>query len=145
MINFIKEGNIVWYGCDQDFGKRYSVFAPFFGIDAATLTTPAWIARETGASVIFLSQFREGNGVYSIYFSEIFENYPEEDEVANATRLNQEIEKGRPAPPRAVPLGSPPFQDAAPGRAEPLPAQEKETEETEAESQSTKFQRRSLT
>ncbi|TDT43539.1 KDO2-lipid IV(A) lauroyltransferase [Halospina denitrificans] len=93
MINYIKKGNIVWYGCDQDFGRRYSVFAPFFGIDAATLTTPAWIARETGASVIFLSQFREGNGVYSIHFSEIFENYPEEDEVANATRLNQEIEK----------------------------------------------------
>ncbi|KAA8983680.1 LpxL/LpxP family Kdo(2)-lipid IV(A) lauroyl/palmitoleoyl acyltransferase [Halospina sp. K52047b] len=93
MINFIKEGNIVWYGCDQDFGPRYSVFAPFFGVQAATLTTPAWIARETGATVLFLSQFRDGNGVYSVHFSPVFEDYPTDDEVENATRLNQEIEK----------------------------------------------------
>jgi len=94
MIRYIQDGNIVWYGCDQDFGRRYSVFAPFFGIQAATLTTPAWIARETGATVLFISQFREKKDkTYSIYFSPIFENYPSDDEVENATRLNQEIEK----------------------------------------------------
>ncbi len=93
MIEFIKEGNIVWYGCDQDFGRKHSVFAPFFGVPAATLTTPAWVARQTGATVIFISQFREGGKTYSIHFSEIFEDYPSDDEVENATRLNREIEK----------------------------------------------------
>lgn len=93
MMEFIKEGNTVWYGCDQDFGRKNSIFAPFFGIQAATLTTPAWIARETGATVLFMSQFREGNGVYSLHFSPIFEGYPSDDEEENATRLNQEIEK----------------------------------------------------
>lgn len=94
MMDFIRAGNVVWYGCDQDFGPRYSVFAPFFGIQAATLTTPAWIARETGATVLFISQFREpGDKTYSIYFSPIFENYPVADEQENAARLNEEIER----------------------------------------------------
>ena len=92
MIAFIKQGNLVWYGFDQDFGRRNTVFAPFFGVPAATLTTPAWIARRTGATVLMVSQFREGNGVYSLYFSPIFENYPTDDEIENATRINAQLE-----------------------------------------------------
>lgn len=92
MVEFVREGNTVWYGFDQDFGTRNSVFAPFFGIPAATLTTPAWIARETGASVLMVSQFREGNGVYSIRFSPLLEDFPGADEVTNATRINALLE-----------------------------------------------------
>jgi KDO2-lipid IV(A) lauroyltransferase len=92
MIEFIKEGGWVWYGCDQDFGKKNSVFAPFFGIQAATLTTPAWIARETGAPVIALAQFREGYGRYSIRFSPVLDNFPTEDEEANAAQFNKILE-----------------------------------------------------
>ncbi len=92
-VEYIKQGNVAWYACDQDFGTKNSVFAPFFGVQTATLTTPAWIARETGATVLQLSQFREGNGVYSLRFSPIFENYPSDDEVENATRMNKALEE----------------------------------------------------
>jgi len=92
MITFIKKGNSIWYGCDQDFGRKNSVFAPFFGISTATITSPAWIARETGASVLVLSQFREGHGRYSLRFSPVFKNFPADDEVENAARYNQCIE-----------------------------------------------------
>jgi len=92
MIEFIRAGNLVWYGCDQDFGPDHTVFAPFFGIAAATLTTPAWIARESDATVLFVSQFREQDQVYSIHFSPIFEGYPSECEITNARRLNDQIE-----------------------------------------------------
>lgn len=93
MIEFIKAGNLVWYGPDQDLGLKRGTFAPFFDIPAATLTTPAWIARETGATVLQIAQFREGDGVYSVHFSPILENFPTDDEVENATRLNKGLEQ----------------------------------------------------
>lgn len=93
MLEFIKQGNVVWYAPDQDASPQHSVFAPFFGIATSTLTTPAWLARETGATIVMLSQYREKNGVYSVYYSPIVEGYPEEDEVANAARLNAGLEE----------------------------------------------------
>ena len=94
MNEFIKAGNLVWYGPDQDLGLKQGVFAPFFNVPAASLTTPAWIARETGAAVVQISQFREKNGVYSVYFTPILEGYPSDDEVENATRINAGLEDG---------------------------------------------------
>lgn len=94
MNEFIREGNLVWYGPDQDVGvgPKRGIFAPFFGVPAATLTTPEWIARETGATVLQISQFREQNGVYSVHFSPILEGFPGDDELENATRLNKGLE-----------------------------------------------------
>jgi len=93
MNKFIADGNLVWYAPDQDVGLKQGVFAPLFGVPAASLTTPAWIARETGATVLHLSQFRESEGVYSLYFSPIIEDFPTGNDVENATRINQELEK----------------------------------------------------
>lgn len=94
MNEFIKEGNLVWYGPDQDVGvgPKRGIFAPFFGVPAATLTTPAWIARETGATVLQISQFREPDGSYSVHFSPILEGFPCDDDLENATRINQGLE-----------------------------------------------------
>ena len=95
MIEFIKQGNVVWYAPDQDsgVGPKRGIFAPLFGVQAATLTTPAWIARETGATVLQLSQFREENGVYSVHYSPIYEDFPSDDELENCTRLNKGLEE----------------------------------------------------
>jgi KDO2-lipid IV(A) lauroyltransferase len=92
MCSYIKEGNTVWYGYDQDFGKRRSVFAPFFGIQTATLKMASGLAHSTGATVLMIGQFREKNGTYSIHFSPIFENIAEDDDITAATRLNQQLE-----------------------------------------------------
>lgn len=93
MIDYVKQGNAVWYAHDQDLGMKHSIFAPFFGIQTATIKSTAWIARETGASVIQMSQFREQDGTYSLHFFPILENYPSDDELENATRVNAELEK----------------------------------------------------
>ena len=39
---------------DMDFGRRESVFVPFFGVPAATLTAPARIVAATGGQVMHL-------------------------------------------------------------------------------------------
>jgi KDO2-lipid IV(A) lauroyltransferase len=92
MVQFIKEGNTVWYGYDQDFGAPRSVFAPFFGIQTATLKTTMAITRDTEATIIMISQFREKNGGFSIHFSPIFEGIAEDDDLTAATRLNAQLE-----------------------------------------------------
>ncbi|MFC3681321.1 LpxL/LpxP family acyltransferase [Bacterioplanoides pacificum] len=93
MMEFIRQGNTVWYGYDQDFGGKRSVFAPFFGIQTATLKAPMAIARETGATVVMISQFAEGNGKYAIHVSPILENFQDDDDVTAATRLNAQLEQ----------------------------------------------------
>lgn len=92
MSEFIKQGHTVWYGYDQDFGARRSVFAPFFGIQTATVKATMQLPRTTGATVVMVSQFREDNDRYSIRFSPIFEGIAEDDDITAATRLNKQLE-----------------------------------------------------
>lgn len=79
MIQFMKEGGSVWYAADQDFGSKGTEFVDFFGVKAGCITAPSWIARESGASVIQVSQFRHPNGQYEIVFSPIMEGFGEDD------------------------------------------------------------------
>lgn len=75
MMDFLKEGGQVWYACDQDFGHKNEIFAPFFGVAAGCITTPSYIARESGASVICVSHLRTPGGGYRVVFSPIQEGF----------------------------------------------------------------------
>lgn len=88
----LKEGRIVWYAADQDFGRRHSVFAPFFGHPAATVTAGARLARMTGAAVVLMSHFRdEARQTWSVRFEHLH-SYPSGDALPDAARLNATIE-----------------------------------------------------
>ncbi len=91
MIQYIKEGGAVWYAADQDFGKKCEVFVPFFGVNAGCITTPSWIANESGATVMQVSQFRHPNGQYEIAFSPILEGFGENPEQ-DAKDWNEQLE-----------------------------------------------------
>ena len=88
----LKQGDMVWFGPDQDMGPKGSVFAPFFGRPACTVTTPARLARMSGAVSIFLDLHRDDNGLYQVSFVPMPDDYPDEDEVENARLLNRRIE-----------------------------------------------------
>lgn len=92
VVRQLKKGSIVWYAPDQDYGRKHSVFAPFFNVPAATITVPSRYAKMSGASVVMVSYYRDAQG-YRLVFGPTVENYPSDDEVANATQLNQQIEK----------------------------------------------------
>ncbi len=79
MMDYLKQGGEVWYACDQDFGRKVEVFAPFFGVEAGCITTPSHIARESGASVICVSHLRTPDGGYQVVFSPIQENFGADD------------------------------------------------------------------
>lgn len=95
MLRTLKNGQLVWYATDQDFGRQNSTFAPFFGTPAATITTVASLIRLTGAKPLFYSCFREGSGKDTMYVGHISDPFKDQfskDEVANATLLNTVLE-----------------------------------------------------
>lgn len=93
VVRRIKSGHGVWYSPDQDFGREASVFAPFFGIPAATVKMTSRIARMTGAPVIPLMFHRNpDNRTYTLEYLPPLEDFPSGDEMADATRINAFIE-----------------------------------------------------
>lgn len=92
MARALKDGQLVWFGPDQDMGAKGSVFAEFFGRLASTVTTPARLARMSGAQTLFLDLHRDDE-IYRLRFLPMGETYPETDEVANARALNARIEQ----------------------------------------------------
>ena len=88
MITYLQEGGMCWYGCDQNFNRSADLFVPFFGVQTANISTPSWIAKESGAAVLFMRMHRLQDGRYKFEFSDEFPNFgdnPQRDcEVWNA-------------------------------------------------------------
>ena len=59
VLTRLKDGHTVWYAADQDYGRKVSVFAPFFGVTAATVTATSRLARFNSSPVVFISHFRD--------------------------------------------------------------------------------------
>lgn len=92
MLRALKKNKVVWYAPDQDFGRRTSVFARFFGINAATIPATARLAKMSGTSIVPFVPRRLPNGRYSIDIGPAWENYPTGDELADAQRVNDWVE-----------------------------------------------------
>ncbi|MDZ7805380.1 LpxL/LpxP family Kdo(2)-lipid IV(A) lauroyl/palmitoleoyl acyltransferase [Thiohalophilus sp.] len=94
ILRNLKNGKVVWYAPDQDFGERASVFAPFMGIQTATLTLTARIAKSSGAPLVpFYSERLPGNQGYRIRIGPAIDEFPTGDDVRDATLVNQAIEE----------------------------------------------------
>jgi KDO2-lipid IV(A) lauroyltransferase len=93
VIRAMREGYPFYYLPDMDFGARESVFVPFFGVPAATLTAVSRLAKLTNAVVVpvIVTQRPRGAG-YDVRFYPALEEFPSGDDVADATRINQLIE-----------------------------------------------------
>jgi KDO2-lipid IV(A) lauroyltransferase len=93
ILKALRNNEICWYGPDQDFGAKRSVFAPFMGVQTATLATTAKLIKSSGAKLVYISYelLEDGSG-YHLKIYPALENYPSGDEVADATRVNALIE-----------------------------------------------------
>jgi KDO2-lipid IV(A) lauroyltransferase len=58
LMRTLKQGKSVCYAPDQDYGRRASVFVPFFDIPTATITMTSKLAKATKAKVIPVSAYR---------------------------------------------------------------------------------------
>ena len=92
-IKTLKAGHVVWYAPDQDQSRKNSVFAPFFGIQANTLTATTKLVKLTGAVVLpFHIRRLPGSRGYALTIEPPLQNFPGESETEDATRFNAIIE-----------------------------------------------------
>lgn len=92
-IKEAKKGALLHYIPDQDAGTINAAFVPFFGVQTSTITMLGRLAKITDAVVIpcFTRQLSWGRG-YEVIFKPAFEQFPTGDPVADARRMNVEIE-----------------------------------------------------
>lgn len=93
LVRRLRQGHTVWFAADQDQGLRGAVFAPFFGVQAATSISPIRLARLTGATILLLDMWRSSEGrVWTVRFRPLPEDVQSDDLSAAAGRLNAGIE-----------------------------------------------------
>lgn len=92
MIRSLQQGHVVWYAQDQNFGLKNSVFAPFFGVPAATNTATSRLAKLGKAQVVPFFTVRTETG-YLLRFLPALENFPSEAILDDTTLVNHIIEQ----------------------------------------------------
>ena len=92
-VRYLKAGGALWYAPDQDMRGKDAVFAPFFGVPAATITATHHLARLSGAKVIPFFHRRLDGGGYAIRLEAPLADFPSADVVADTARVNACIER----------------------------------------------------
>lgn len=92
-IRYLREDGVLWYAPDQDFGPKQSVFAPFFGVETATLLATHRLPKISGCQVmLMMPRYDAQQDRYIVEFSPALENFPTDDPVADLTRINALLE-----------------------------------------------------
>jgi Kdo2-lipid IVA lauroyltransferase/acyltransferase len=92
VLKALKANKLFYYLPDMDFGAKDAVFVDFFGVKTATVTALSRLCRITGAKVIPLITKQTKDG-YESRFYPAWENFPTDDEEADARRMNAFIEE----------------------------------------------------
>lgn len=92
VMRALRQGRVIWYAPDQDYGAKQSVFAPFFGVPAATVTATAKFAKAGNALVLPFTHVRLADGTYQVTIHPPLDNFPTGDELADAERINRIVE-----------------------------------------------------
>lgn len=87
-------GELIGILPDQDPDRNAGVFAPFFGVQANTMTLLSRLANKTGATVLMAYAERLPNGQgYHLHFEKTDAGLLEGDETQKATHLNQAVQR----------------------------------------------------
>ena len=92
-IRHLKAGGILWFAPDQQTRRGDSVFVPFFGRPAWTLTSTHQLARMSGAAVLPLFHERRDDGSYRVEIGQALEGFPSNDPTADTARVMALIEQ----------------------------------------------------
>ncbi|BCO31970.1 lipid A biosynthesis lauroyltransferase [Thiohalobacter sp. COW1] len=92
-LRSLKRNMPVWYAPDQDYGREKSVFTPFFGVPAATITATSRLAAASGAAVVpFFPERRADGRGYILRLQPALADFPGASPEADAARINALIE-----------------------------------------------------
>lgn len=96
MIRALKNGEMIWYAPDHDYGRRNSVFVPFFAVEEACTTAGSYmlIRSAPNAVVIPFSPMRnEDYSGYTIKISPPVDFSQSQNEVDTAILMNKVVER----------------------------------------------------
>lgn len=91
-VKHLRAGGTLWYAPDQDMRSKDSVFVPFFGEPAATITATHHLARMGKACVIPFFHHRLADDSYVLRLEAPLAPFPSADIEADTTRVNEAIE-----------------------------------------------------
>ena len=92
-VKAMKAGYPFYYLPDMDFRSKDSIFVPFFGVPAATITGLSRLGRLAGAAVLpCTTRMLPGGRGYVVEIGEAWTDYPTDDVEADTTRMNRWIE-----------------------------------------------------
>lgn len=94
LVSALKKGEAVWFAPDQDYGRKGSVFAPFFAMQNTATTNGTFvISRLSGAAMLTITMIRrKDNAGYRLYIGDMLTDYPSGNEQAAAGYINKKIE-----------------------------------------------------
>lgn len=90
-VRLMRQGVPFHYSPDMDLGARDSVFVPFFGVPAATITGMARLAALSGATIVPWVTRMTPEG-YVGRFLPPWPDFPDDDPLVAARRLNAFVE-----------------------------------------------------
>ena len=92
LIRAIRRGYAFFNLPDMDFGPQEAVFVPFMGVPAATLMAPSKMARSLSMTVQpVVAEILPGGQGYRVRYLEPWKDFPTDDPVADAARMNEWI------------------------------------------------------
>ena len=99
LVKLLRRNIPLYYLPDMDFGVDDGIFAPFFGVPAATLTALPKLAKLTNALIVPCvtrmdkDALARGHTLYRAQFYPAWDGYPGDDEAAAVREMNQFIEQ----------------------------------------------------
>lgn len=94
LIKAAKEGRVLIYLGDEDLGKTVSVFAPFFGVQKATVPVLGRLAKSCNAVVVpCVSCYDAERASYIVKMLPAMDAFPTGDDRGDAVAINTAIEK----------------------------------------------------
>lgn len=91
-LRHLKQGGALWFAPDQETRRGESVFVPFFGRPAWSLTSTHQLARLSGASVLPFFHRRRDDGSFELEILPALADFPGPDATADTARVMATIE-----------------------------------------------------
>ena len=92
LVRAIRKGDAFFNLPDMDFGTRDAAFVPFFGVPAVTLLAPSRLSKALDMVVQpVVAEILPGGRGYRVRYEAPWSDFPSNDPVADAARMNEWI------------------------------------------------------
>ena len=93
-LQVLGSGGFYFYLPDMDYGRKHSIFVPFFGVQTATVPALSQMAKRSGAAIVpCTTRILPGGAGYLVRIEPPWSGFPSGDAVADTRRMLAFIEE----------------------------------------------------